>query len=168
MAGTLQNASLHDARMQMRRVRVKYAGADSHTSRTFTACPWKICVAAFASPLFVAFIRKWCGRRRENFLSVHLVGIFVSHASRASLVLYFSFIIKRTYITMKNFLVVCGAASCFAIREQRGAAEGATQNCAGIPVLASHAPGVRRRAVRADRSLFARSSSYPLPGPAPG
>ena len=35
---------------------VKYAGADPHTSRCFSACPWKICVAAFASPLFVTFI----------------------------------------------------------------------------------------------------------------
>ncbi len=29
---------------------VKYAGADPHPSRSFTACPWKICVAASRLP----------------------------------------------------------------------------------------------------------------------
>ena len=56
----------------------------------------------------------------------------------------------------------------FAIREPRGAVEGAAQNRAGIAIRSSHEPGVRRRAVRAGRSLFVRPSSYPLPGPAPG
>ena len=61
---TLQNTSAHCAQTQMRRVRVKYAGADPHPSRGFTACPWKICVAASASPLFVLFVRRRCGGGR--------------------------------------------------------------------------------------------------------
>ena len=47
---TLQNASAHCAQTQMRRVRVKYAGAGPHPSRGFPTCPWKICVAASRLP----------------------------------------------------------------------------------------------------------------------
>ena len=66
---------------------VKYAGAGPHPSRGFTACPWKICVAAFASPLFVTFIRRWCGHRREIFLAAHGVENFMSPL-RVSLVCF--------------------------------------------------------------------------------
>ena len=47
---TLKNGSIHFAQTQMRRVRVKYAGAGPHTLRGFSACPWKICVAASRLP----------------------------------------------------------------------------------------------------------------------
>ena len=49
-AGTFQKLSVHCARIQMRRVRVRYAGAGPHSSRTFPACPWKFCVAASRLP----------------------------------------------------------------------------------------------------------------------
>ena len=49
-AGTFQKLSVHCARIQMRRVRVRYAGAGPHTSHTFPACPWKFCVAASRLP----------------------------------------------------------------------------------------------------------------------
>ena len=49
-ASTIQNASAHFARGRMRRACVKYAGAAPHPSRTFIACPWKICVAASRLP----------------------------------------------------------------------------------------------------------------------
>ena len=98
VAGTFQNVSMHFARAQMRRRRVKYAGAAPHPSRIFPACPWKIWVAASASPLFVLFVRRRCGDRRVIYLSAHDGGIFVSHASRASLMLMFLFMTKRAHI----------------------------------------------------------------------
>ena len=106
---------------------VKYAGADPHPSRGFSACPWKICVAAFASPLFVLFVRRRCGHRWEIFHLSHDVGISVPHASRASLMLWFHLMKKRTHTGRKIFSSYVGPLLMFATREQRGAAEGVTQ-----------------------------------------
>ena len=95
---TFQKLSVHCAQTQMRRVRVKDVGADPHPSRGFTACPWKICVAAFASPLFVPSIHRRCRHRREIFHLYHFVESFVPHALRASLMLMFLFVTKRAHI----------------------------------------------------------------------
>ena len=105
----------------------------------------------FASPLFVLFVRRRCGDGRAFFLAAHGVGIFVSHASRASLVLMFLLMTKRTHTRRESFLSYVGPHALLEPHQQRGAAEDATQNRAGIPVLASHGPGVRRRAVRPGR-----------------
>ena len=107
-------------------------------------------------------------RRTSAFLLTHLVGSFASHALRASLMLSFLFMTKRAHIRRKPFSTYVGPHFLLEQHQQRGAAEGATQNRAGIPVHAPHGPGVRRRAVRGGRSLFVRPSSHPLPGPAPG
>ena len=126
----------------------------------------------FVSPLRVSLICDVCTQavrwRASVFLLAHVVGSFVSHASRASPVLYAYFKMKRGRIGRKIFSSYVGLHFLLEQHQQRGAAEGATQNRAGIPVLVSHAPGAHRRAVRAGRSLFVRPSSYPIPGPAPG
>ena len=64
-----QCISAHNARTQVRRVRVRYAGAGPHPSRTFLTCPWKFCVAAFAAPLFVTVGLTRCEDRWEIFSS---------------------------------------------------------------------------------------------------
>ena len=105
---------------------VKYAGAGPHPSRGFPACPWKICVAASRLPcLFCLFAGgeeagEWfpsCSCS-WNFCVARFVGIPCTDVS-----LHKEASPHRT----KNFLVICGSASVFALREQRGAAEGATQ-----------------------------------------
>ena len=90
-------------------------------------------------------------RRTSAFLLTHLVGSFASHALRASLMLSFLFMTKRAHICRKPFSTYVGPHFLLEQHQQRGAAEGATQNRAGIPVHAPHGPGVRRRAVRAGR-----------------
>ena len=166
MTDTLPNVSSHDARIQMRRVCVKHAGAAPHPSRTFNACPWKICVAASRLPCLLCLYADGV-MAGECFPFLSCSWNFCVRALRIPYTIL-SLHDKAAPHTTKTFLDVCGSASVFVIREQRGAAEGATQNRTGIPASTSHAPGVRRRAVRAGRTLFMRPSSYPLPGPAPG
>lgn len=90
---------------------VKYAGADPHTSRHFTACPWKICVAAFASPLFVALVLTRCGRRPEIAFSITQLEILCCTLSRASIELLFHLMKQRAHIRQETFLVICRPAS---------------------------------------------------------
>ena len=146
---------------------VKYAGAGPHPSRGFPAYPWKICVAASCLPcLFCLFAGgeeagEWfpfCSCS-WNFCVARFVGIPCAIVSLHE---------EAGPHTMKKGFVVCEPASAFALREQRGAAEGATQNRAGIPVLVSHAPGVRRRAVRAGRFLICAAFISPAPRPRAG
>ena len=145
---------------------VKYAGAGPHPSRSFPACPWKICVAASRLPCLFCLCAGGA-RRASVFLLAHVVGIFVSHASRASLVLSFLLIKKQTHIRRKTLSSV-GLLLCLRYVSKGEPPKARRKKRTGIPVHASHEPGVRRRAVRAGRSLFVRPSSYPLPGPAPG
>ncbi len=126
----------------------------------------------FVSPLRVSLACNVCTQavriQTSAFLLAHLVGSFVSHASRASLVLWFLIMTKRARIGRKIFSSYVGLHFLLEPHQQRGAAEGATQNRAGIPVHASHAPGVRRRAVRADRFLICAAFFLSAPRPAPG
>ncbi len=52
----------------------------------------------FASPLFVVVVRRRCGGGQVISFLFHVVGIFVSHALRASLMLWFHLMKKRTHI----------------------------------------------------------------------
>ncbi len=117
---TMQNGSIHFARTQMRRVRVKDAGADPHPSRIFPACPWKICVAASRLPcLFCLYAGGAVAG--ECFPSCSCSWKFCVHALHVPYTIL-SLQDKADPHTTKNFLVVCGSASVFATREQRGAA----------------------------------------------
>ena len=66
-------------------------------------------------------------RRASVFLLTPVVGMFVPHASRASLVLYSYFKMKQPRIGRKIFSSYAGPLLMFATRGQSGAAEGATQ-----------------------------------------
>ena len=66
----------------------------------------------FASPLFVLFVRRRCGGGRVIFLLLHTVGIFVSHASRASLMLLFILTRKRTHMGRKILSSYMGLLLC--------------------------------------------------------
>ena len=126
----------------------------------------------FVSPLRVSLVCFVCSqavrRRASGFLLAHVVGISVSHASWASLVLMFLFIKKRAHIGRKIFSSYVGPLLCLRYVSKGEPPKARRKKGTGIPICASHVPGVRRRAVRAGRSLFMRPSSYPLPGPAPG
>ena len=72
-AGTVQNVSAHCARTQMRRVRVKYAGACPHPSRGFTACPWNFCVAASRLPCLFCLCA--VGEKTGGRFSIYLISL---------------------------------------------------------------------------------------------
>ena len=65
----------------------------------------------FASPLFVLFVRRRCGHRREIFLAAHGIGSFVPHAFACIPCAVIYPHEKADPHTIKKFLVVCGSAS---------------------------------------------------------
>ena len=89
---------------------VKYAGAAPHPSRGFTACPWKICVAASASPLFVLFVHRRCEDRQALFLTAHWIENFTSHAFACVPCAIVSLHEEAGPHTMKKGFVVCEPA----------------------------------------------------------
>ena len=107
-------------------------------------------------------------RRASALLFSHAVEIFVPHASRASLVLKFLFMKKRTHIRRESFSSYVGPLLCLQHVSKGEPPKARRKKSTGIPVYTSSVPGVRRRAVRAGRVLFVRPSSHPLPGQAPG
>ena len=80
----------------------------------------------FVSPLRVSLVCFVCAqavrRRASAFLPAHLVVSFVSHAFACVPCAIVSPHKEADPHTTKNFIVVCGSASVFAIRKQRGAA----------------------------------------------
>ena len=80
----------------------------------------------FVSPLRVSLVCCVCTQavriRASAFLFSHAVGIFVSHALACIPCAMISSHEEAGPHGTKNFLVVCGSASVFAIREQRDAA----------------------------------------------
>ena len=76
----------------------------------------------FASPLFVTIVRRRRSGGQVFFLCSQAVGIFVSHAFACIPYAAVSLHKEADPHTSKTFSVVCGSASVFATREQRGAA----------------------------------------------
>ena len=118
---TMQNGSAHCAQTQMRRVRVKYAGAGPHPSGIFPACPWKICVAASRLPCLLCL---YAGGANTGECFSFLSCSWNVCVARFACVpcADVSLHDEEDPHTIKMFIVVCGSASVFATREQRGAA----------------------------------------------
>ena len=99
---------------------VKYAGAGPYPSRGFTACPWKICVAASRLPCLLCLYADGA-MAGECFPFLSCSWNFCVRALRVPYPILFLHD-KADPHTTKTFLDIRGSASVFAIREQRGAA----------------------------------------------
>ncbi len=103
---------IHFAQIQMRRVRVKYAGAAPHPSLYFPACPWKICVAASRLPCLLCLCADGAQSGKWFNFQHMTIEFWCRTLSRASLMRFFLIMKKRTHIRRIPFSSYVGLLLC--------------------------------------------------------